>query len=117
MTVTQTPSTPPPTEAEQIVHLTQQFVRVTQELQGSRLKIRALEERLRQEMIRKYGPKSETLSHAQFMLLELEPGVSAAEVDVESKREPLPPSSPVTSKNRKSGKHPGLSGVAIRHGR
>ena len=49
----------------------------------------------------------ETLSDAQLLLLELEPGVSAAEVEAESKREPLPPSSPVMSRNRKSGKHPG----------
>ena len=34
---------------------------LTRELQWSRLKIQALEERLRQEMIRKYGPKSEKL--------------------------------------------------------
>jgi transposase len=87
--------------------LTTQVVQVTKELEWSRLKIQALEERLRQEMIRKYGPKSETLSDAQFLLLELEPGVSAAEVEAESQREPLPSSSPVTSKNRKSGKHPG----------
>ena len=94
------PSTSPRTEAEQIVCL-------TQELQWSRLKIQALEERLRQEMIRKYGPKSEKLSDAQLLLLELEPGVSAAEVEAESKREPLPPASPISAKNGKSGKHPG----------
>lgn len=94
------PATSPRTEAEQIVCL-------TQELQWSRLKIQALEERLRQEMIRKYGPKSEKLSDAQLLLLELEPGVSAAEVEAESKREPLPPASPISAKNGKSGKHPG----------
>jgi len=88
------------TEAEQIVLL-------TTELAWSKLKIQALEERLRQEMMRKYGPKSEKLSDVQ--LLELEPGVSAAEVEAESNREPLPPTSPLTSqaKSRKSGKHPG----------
>ena len=94
------PATSPRTEAEQIVCL-------TQELQWSRLKIQALEERLRQEMIRKYGPKSEKLSDAQLLLLELEPGVSAAEVEAESKREPLPPASAISAKNGKSGKHPG----------
>ena len=101
------PSTPLRSEAEQIVLLTQQFVQVTQELQWSRLKIQALEERLRQEMIRKYGPKSEKLSDAQLLLLELEPGVSAAEVEAESNREPLPPASPISAKNRNCGKHPG----------
>src|ERR1700733_13078216 len=97
-----TPSKPPRTEAEQIVLL-------TAELAWSKLKIQALEERLRQEMIRKYGPKSEKLSDAQLQLLDMEPGVSDAEVEAEGTREPLPAASPLTSqsKNRKSGKHPG----------
>lgn len=94
------PSTPRPSEAEQIVLL-------TKELAWSRLKIQALEERLRLEMIRKYGPKSETLSDAQLQLLELEPGVSAAEVEAESEREPLPPVSPLKAKSRTHSKHPG----------
>jgi len=99
--VSPTPSKPHRTEAEQIVLL-------TTELAWSKLKIQALEERLRQELIRKYGPKSEKLSDTQLQLLELEPGVSAAEVEAESEREPLPPASPVTARNnRKSGKHPG----------
>jgi transposase len=93
-------STQPRTEAEQIVQL-------TQELQWSKWKIRALEERLRLEMIRKYGPASEKLNAAQLLLLDLEPGVSAAEVEAESTREPLPPASPITAKSRTSGKHPG----------
>lgn len=71
------------------------------------MKIQALEERLRLELIRKYGPKSEKLSDAQLQLLDLEPGVSAEEVEAESKREPLPPASPATTTRRKSGKHPG----------
>jgi transposase len=100
--VSPTPSKPPRTEAEQIVLL-------TAELAWSKLKIQALEERLRQEMIRKYGPKSETLSDAQLQLLDLEPGVSDTEVEAESNREPLPPATPLNNqaKNRKSGKHPG----------
>jgi transposase len=93
-------STQPRTEAEQIVQL-------TQELQWSKWKIRALEERLRLELIRKYGPTSEKLNDAQLLLLDLEPGVSAAEVEAESTREPLPPASPITAKSRTSGKHPG----------
>jgi transposase len=93
-------TTTPRSEAEQIVLLTTQ-------LQWAEFKIRSLEERLRLEMIRKYGPKSETLNDAQLLLLELEPGVSAAEVEAESRREPLPPSSPVTAKNRNGGRHPG----------
>jgi len=96
------PSTTPRTEAEQIVYL-------TAELAWSKLKIEALEERLRLELIRKYGPKSEKLNDAQLLLLDQEPGVSDAEVEAESNREPLPPASPLTSqaRNRKSGKHPG----------
>ena len=94
-------SIPPRSEAEQIVCL-------TQELQWSKLKIQALEERLRLEMIRKYGPKSEKLNDTQLQLLELEPGVSAAEVEAESSREPLPSASPVMARSgRKGGRHPG----------
>ena len=94
-------STPPRTEAEQIVNL-------TQELTWARMKIQALEEWIRLERVRRYGPKSEKLSDAQLQLLDLEPGVSAAEVEAESNREPLPAASPVTAKSeRKSGRHPG----------
>ena len=94
-------STPPRSEAEQIVNL-------TQELTWARMKIQALEEWIRLERIRKYGPSSEKLSNAQLQLLDLEPGVSAAEVEAEAKREPLPPASPIAAKSeRKSGKHPG----------
>jgi transposase len=98
--VSPTPSISPRTEAEQIVLL-------TRELEWSRLKIQSLEQRLRLELIAKYGPKSEKLNDAQLQLLELEPGVSTAEVAAESQREPLPSASPVTAKNRKAGKHPG----------
>ena len=94
------PSNPPRSEAEQIEQLTKQ-------LQWAEWKIRALEERLRLERIKKYGPKSEKLSDAQMQLLELEPGVSTEEVEAESQREPLPEASAVTAINRKSGKHPG----------
>ena len=85
----------------------EQIVLLTANLAWAESKILSLEERLRQEMIRKYGAKSETLNDAQLWLLEFEPGVSSAEVEAESKREPLQPSSPVTAKPRKSGKHPG----------
>src|SRR5664280_1404413 len=72
-----------------------------QKLQYAELKIRVLEERLRLQRIAKYGPGSEKLSDAQLQLLELEPGVSSAEVEAESQREALP-SSPKTKR-----KHPG----------
>jgi len=98
--VSPSPSNPPRSEAEQIEQL-------TKKLQWAEWKIRALEERLRLEMIKKYGSKSEKLSDAQMQLLELEPGVSTEEVEAESQREPLPEASAVTAINRKSGKHPG----------
>lgn len=98
--VSPSPSTSPLSEAQQIELLKKQ-------LQWSEWKIRALEERLRLELIRKYGPKSEKLNDAQLQLLDLEPGVSADEVEAESKCEPLPPASSVSTMKRKSGKHPG----------
>jgi hypothetical protein len=48
-----------------------------------------LEERLRLVRIEKYGPGSEKLSDAQLELLELEPGVSSAELQAESERAQL----------------------------
>lgn len=53
----------------------------------------ALEERLRLELIRKYGPKSEKLGDNQLQLLDLKPGVSTEEVEAESRRESLPAAS------------------------
>ena len=72
------------------------------ELQWARLKIEALQEELRQERIRKYGPASETLSDLQLELLEEEPGVSSEEVEAESRREPVPAREP-----RERRPHPG----------
>jgi transposase len=90
-------------EAEQIEALTRQ-------LQWAELKIRVLEEQLRLERIKKYGPKSEKLSNAQLELLDGEPGVSAAEVEAEGNREPLPaPTGTPTAvaHGSKSRPHPG----------
>jgi transposase len=42
------------------------------------------------DLLEKYGPSAETLSDAQLELLELEPGVSRAEVEAETQREQLP---------------------------
>jgi transposase len=61
-------------------------------LQYAELKIQVLEERLRLVRIAKYGPGSEKLSDAQLELLELEPGVSSAEVQAESERPAVQPS-------------------------
>ena len=71
-------------ESEQIAQLKQQ-------LAWAEMKIQALEERLRLQRIKKYGPASEKLSDAQLDLLDLEPGVSNVEVQAEGEREPLPP--------------------------
>jgi transposase len=73
-------------------------------LEYAELKIRVLEERLRLVRIAKYGAGSEKLSDAQLELLELEPGVSNAEVQAESQRETVLPS---TNTNRGKRKHPG----------
>jgi len=72
-------------------------------LHWAELEIQDLKERLRLERIRKYGPASEKLSDAQLNLLELEPGVSNAEVQAESQRGPLPERAKTQSKR----KHPG----------
>ena len=52
-------------------------------------KVWVLEEKLRLVRIDKYGPGSEKLSDAQLELLDLEPGVSSAEVQAESERAQL----------------------------
>ena len=76
-------STPAPSESQQIAEL-------TRKLQWAELKIQVLEERLRLQRIEKYGPGSEKLTNAQLELLELEPGVSGAEVQAESERPAVP---------------------------
>jgi hypothetical protein len=53
-------------------------------LRFAECKVLVLEERLRLVRIEKYGPGGEKLSNAQLELLELEPGVSSAEVQAES---------------------------------
>jgi transposase len=81
----------------------ERIVQLEKELAWAKLKIQVLEERLRLDRIKKYGPDSEKLSNAQLELLELEPGVSDAEVEAESRREPLPG----PRKQPKKRKHPG----------
>jgi hypothetical protein len=57
------------------------------ELNWAHLKIRVLEERLRQHRIRLLGPPSETLSDLQLELLaDEEPGVTGEEVEAEAAR-------------------------------
>jgi transposase len=87
----------------------EEIIRLKKELEWAHLKIRVLEERLRLQRIDKYGPKSEKLSDAQLELLEAEPGVSTAEVEAESVREPLPSTPPAPSAKDDIGRrrHPG----------
>jgi transposase len=86
----------PLSESEQIEQLREQ-------LQWAELKIKVLEERLRLQLITKYGSASEKLNDAQLVLLELEPGVSNIEIQAESECE-TEPASPNHSSKRK---HPG----------
>ena len=60
-----------------------------EKLRGAELANRYLRELLRLARIEKYGPGSEKLSDEQLALLELEPGVSQAEVQAESERAQL----------------------------
>ena len=90
-------SSQPSAESERIAELERQ-------LKWANLKIQLLEERLRLERIKKYGPASEKLSDAQLDLLDGEPGVSGAEVQAESEREPLPQPA---KKAQPPRKHPG----------
>src|SRR5271163_4831400 len=89
---------PAPTDTAIIAQLQQQLEAKNQQLGAkeralelAELKIQVLEERLRQELIARYGKRSETLSDLQLELLDLEPGVSSEEVAAESEREPVPP--------------------------
>jgi transposase len=90
------PVSPAPDDAPEVVELKRQ-------LHWALLKIQVLEERLRLQRIQKYGPGSEKLSDEQLELLELEPGVSNAEVPAESQRAPLPQ----RSQGERPRRHPG----------
>jgi transposase len=60
------------------------------ELVWAHLKIQALIEELRQERVKKLGPRSETLSNLQLELLaDEEPGATRDEVEAEAAREPI----------------------------
>ena len=91
------PTSTPISESERIVQLEKQ-------LAFANLTIQLLEEKLRLQRIKKYGPGSEKLSSAQLELLELEPGVSSQEIGAESRREPLPTPA---AKAKSRRKHPG----------
>jgi len=81
----------------------EQIIQLQKQLAWAELKIQVLEERLRLQRIKKYGPGSEKLSSEQLELLELEPGVNSLEVQAESQGEPLSAS----TKRDRPRKHPG----------
>jgi transposase len=94
------PPSPAPEDSPEVIELKRQ-------LHWAHLKIQVLEERLRLHRIQKYGPGSEKLSDLQLNLLELEPGVSQAEVQAESAREPLPDFSEGARRSQRQRPHPG----------
>src|SRR6266446_465004 len=69
--------------------LTNNWRKQTDALARSQKENRLLRELLRLMRVEKYGPASERLSDEQLELLELEPGVSQAEVQAESERAQL----------------------------
>jgi transposase len=87
----------PLSEAEQIAQLRQQ-------LPWAELKIQVLEERLRLQLMAKYGPASEKLNDAQLELLEQEPGVSHTEVQAESERTAEPVVAPARERRPPPGR-------------
>jgi len=109
------PSTEPVSAAfvEEVVRqLEAQLGDRDKELKYAKLKIEALEQRLRQILIKKYGAASEKLSSAQLELLELEPGVSSEELQADSEREavaapPAPAEAQAKSASGNRQKHPG----------
>jgi hypothetical protein len=72
--------------AETLAQSVVQLKKLREELRGAELENHYLRELLRLARIEKYGPGSEKLSEEQLALLELEPGVSQAEVEAESER-------------------------------
>ena len=79
--------------------------------EGFESEVLFLRERLRLALIKKYGPKSESLSDSQLLLLEIEPGVCGAEIPAEAAQpevaKALPaPESPGQSKPAPHGRAP-----------
>ncbi len=92
-----------------IASLRSQLSVALQEVSWAKLKIRSLEEKLRQERIARFGPRSENLSNLQLLLLGEEPSVTLDEVSAEAGREPLPDAAAAPSPSPKPARkpHPG----------
>jgi transposase len=89
-----------------VEQLEAQVVQLQQALYWYELKVKTLEEKLRHQRLKVFGPHSEKLSDLQLWLLEMEPSVSAAEVEAEANRPPLDQESKPDKKKSKK-KHPG----------
>jgi len=100
--VSTTPANPS-SPTEQILHLQNKLAATESKLRLAEMRVLKLEEQLRLQRIKKYGPASEKLDSAQLELMEVEPGVSHDEVAMESEREPLP----VRQRKAPQRKHPG----------
>jgi len=100
------PSDPLKQKDALIIRLQHDLSVALQEVHWAKLKIQALEEKLRQERIARFGPRSETLSDLQLSLLDEEPGVTLDEVAAETKREPVPAAEAAPPKRRRKS-HPG----------
>ena len=84
------------------------ILNLERELNWALMKIRVLEEELRQERIRRMGPHSEKLSDLQLELLQFEPLVTADEVEAEAARSPFPAPDPDRAEHKAKRKtHPG----------
>jgi transposase len=71
-----------------------------QALSAAEAIIQQLREALRAERVARYGKRSEKLSDLQFQLLDLEPGVSSDEIELEAASGPLPECPESTEENR-----------------
>lgn len=80
------------------------ILNLERELNRALMKIRVLEEQLRQERIRRMGPHSEKLSDLQLELLQFEPLVTADEVEAEAGRSPFPAPAADNSQNTPKAK-------------
>jgi len=86
-----------------VERLQAQVALLERDLHWAQLKIQVLEEKLRQQRIKIFGPRSEKLSDLQLWLLEQEPSVSAEEVAAEAERPPVEQA----AAKRERKKHPG----------
>lgn len=74
----------------QIIALQRDLGQMAQAKYWAELKVQVLEARLREERIKRLGPRSEKLSDLQLALLEEEPSATLDEVAAEAGRDPLP---------------------------